>query len=133
MRDFAGDVVLSAALHAQTVANAAAASGSAVDRKGYDGAVILCTVGATAGVPTTISCAFKVEECETTALGWSAITDATKTLTAKDSSGEINLNLSGTKRYIRLVVTGTHTGGSSPTATCGGVVALGQAKTLPAA
>jgi len=132
MHDLAGDVISSVALYPQTVANAAAASGSAVDRRGYDGGVICCTVGATAGVPTTLSMAFKVEESADNA-EWTAITGKTSTLTSKDSSGEINLDLTGVKRYIRLVVTGTLTGGSSPTGTCAGIVTLGQARALPVA
>jgi len=130
MRDLGGEIVLSPALNAQSVANAAAASGSAVDRKGYDGAVILCTVGATGGAATSMSMAFKVEEGNNDG-EWAAISGKTATLTAKDSSSEINIDLSGVKRYVRVVVTGTLTGGTAPTGYCGAVVALGQSRNLP--
>ena len=133
MEDLGGSIKMLKALAPQVVT--AAASGAYVDRLGFQSAVFGINTGATAGVPTTYTTAWKVEESSesaiTSATGWSAITSATGTVAVMNSESYIDVNLKGCKRYVRLVVTMTATGGSSPSVLCSGGVALGEAYLLP--
>lgn len=109
--------------------------GAAIDRLGFLSAVIACAIGSAAGSPSAISATYKLQESDTTTDG--DFTDvsgaALAAMTANDSSGYIDANLQGLKRYIRVVCTVALTGGSTPTLPVAATVILGGADSLPAA
>ena len=115
-------------------AASAPTNGAALDRLGFDSAVAHCLIGSAAGSPTGISATFKLQESDTTDNGdFADVTGAAlAAMTANDASGRLRLNLSGRKRYIRVVCAVALTAGSSPTLPIAASVQLGGARNLPA-
>lgn len=114
---------------------AGAYAGSAIDRLGFLSGIVEVGVGAVSGTPTSFSVVAKIQESDTTTDG--DFTDvAGFTL---DSLAAINTNtfkgfdLTGLKRYIRVVVTPAFVGGTTPKVYLTGAVALGDSDTEPVA
>lgn len=109
--------------------------GVAIDRLGFQSAVLHGHVGAAAGAPTTQSAIFKIQESDTTTDG--DFTDvsgaALAAMTADNAAGYLDLNLQMRKRYIRVVCTVALAAGTTPTLPVAATVTLGGADTLPAA
>lgn len=108
-------------------------NGSGIDRQGYWSAVVTATLGTASGSPSAQTARFKVQESSDNST-WSDIDGATVDITADDTAGEIDLNLQGTERYIRVVFDASNssfTGGSSPTNDFVATVTLGGAQDLP--
>jgi len=131
MRDVGGSVKTLMGIAPVVKTADATINGPGIDRRGYEGAVFCLEVGAK-GDQTghTVDC--KIQESDDNS-SWSDVSGATFTqITTENTHGELNLNLQGRKRYVRMVVTITITGGSSPSIAVGGTVVLGNPKQLPA-
>jgi hypothetical protein len=108
-------------------------NGVIVDRFGFLDAVVHLGLGAATGTPTAQGVALKLQ---TGALAdGSDMADATgatiTALTADSLQAELDIDLSGYKRYIRAVVTTTFTGGTTPAIPVAVTVALGNATNIP--
>lgn len=105
------------------------ASGTVIDREGFLSAVLAASVGVITGSPTSATLTIKVEHCDTadgtfepardTMLDPEHVTSGgilkAVTVESKDMQ-QINLDLAGCKRYIKVTACITFTGGTSPAA-----------------
>lgn len=123
------------------VASAASATrnSAAIDRQNYLSAVLVATTGAATGSPTGIAVDAKVQDSADGSTGWADYVDPTTEataaiapVTAVNTLGKTNVNLSGAKRYIRVVETVALTAGTSPTIGIASHVILGGATVTPA-
>ena len=89
-------------------------NGPDIDRTGYNSAVLHVSTGAATGSPSAQTCDVKIQEKEEggsyTDVSGAAITQ----ITADNGDEELNIDLSGLKKYVRAVATTVLTGGSSP-------------------
>jgi len=115
-----------------------AVNGVIIDRRNFLSAYISLGLGATAGTPTGSQLAWIVQHGDASNLS-DVSTYATLTaLGAADAnftSGAAfneNVDLSGAKRYIRVVITPTFTAGTSPTVASAVAVILGDKAIQPA-
>jgi hypothetical protein len=107
-------------------------NGTAVDRDGFDSCVLHGQTGASTGTPTSFTYALKLQESDDGSTGWADITGAAiTTVTAASTAAKVNVNLSGSKRYIRAVETIAFVGGTSPTLAASSVIVLGGPDSLP--
>ncbi len=91
----------------------------AIDTLGMLGdAMVEVKTGAATGTPTSYSVACKVTECDTSGGSYADITGATATLAADGKHAQIRVSGLGTdrKRYIKISMTPSFTGGTSPKA-----------------
>ena len=109
-----------------------AINGVEIDRRGYNSLVVTCMTGQTDGSPSAQSHAFKVQASATSGSGYADVSGATATITADSTGSEINLDLRNVARYLRVVVTPSFTGGSTPNIELAASYALGEAKEKPA-
>lgn len=112
---------------------ATAIKGTAIDRTGFLSAIVTVGVGAVSGTPDSFSVASKLQESDTTTDGdFTDVTGATLTsLTAINTNTYKGFDLVGLKKYVRIVVTPTLTGGTNPKIYLTGAVALGDANIEP--
>jgi len=109
-----------------------AINGAAIDRMGFQSAVLHGRTGAATGTPTAQTYDLKLQDSADGSTGWTDIAGAAITqITAVDSEAEVNVNLAGAKKYIRAVGTVTLTGGTTPTLQVASAVVLGGASELP--
>lgn len=112
---------------------AATINGAAIDRQGYLSCVLHHACGAAAGSPTARTVDSKIQDSADGSTGWADLSGAAATqLTADNSEAEKNVDLSGAKRYIRVVETVAFTGGTTPTIPVAAEVVLAGRDTLPA-
>ena len=107
-------------------------NGPAVDRHTYNlprSAVVACQVGAETGSPTSKTVNYKLQDSPDNST-WADYGSAGTTITADDTDGELDLDLNGADRYVRVVVTVAFVGGTSPTVPVGATLVLGGADTL---
>lgn len=121
-------------------------SGNAVDREGFLSGILAVALGTATGTPDSISVKVALTECDTEGgsytgikdknafVGKTADADGAIMLTANATGNEvhnIDIDLAGCKRFVKVTVTVTCTGGSSPecTATC--AIALGDSQKQP--
>jgi len=108
------------------------ASGTVLSRAGYGSATFTFLTGAASGSPTAISVACKVQTGDAAnGSDMADISGATATITAENTAAEINVDLSGCKKYVRAYLTVTLTGGTSPTILVAATAALGDAEYKP--
>lgn len=109
-------------------------NGSGIDRVGYFSGVVVCAVGAASGSPSAQSVVFQLEESSDNST-FTAVSGATVTITADDTLGELDVDLSARKRYLRVVCTDAtaFTAGTTPANIVTSSIVLGGADTLPAA
>jgi hypothetical protein len=92
-------------------------NGIAIDRRGANSALVVVETVAATGAPDTALALITIEHCDVTTAGSFV---AFKTLTAAldvDAAGkymEYMVNLDGAKRYIRVSIDTTYTGGTTP-------------------
>jgi len=112
---------------------ASEALSAAIDTAGYNSALVEVINGAATGTPDSYSIAVKVTECDTSGGSYSDVSGATATITADGKHAQIRLEGLGTsrKRYIKISVTPTITGGTTPKVLIGAVALLGRAFTNP--
>ena len=110
---------------------AATVNGIAVDTKGFANLMAVAEVGAAEGSPSAQTFNAKLQEADTSGGSYTDITGAAITeITADDKSAQIQLLGLGTgtlKRFVRIVVVTTLTGGSTPKIEVAGIILLGQA------
>lgn len=108
-------------------------NGASIDRLGYDSCVLHVLTGAATGSPSAQTADFKIQDSAdgTTFADVSSETSAIDQITADNTDGELDLDLSGLRRYIRVVCVVALTGGTSPTWPVAASVALGGSDTLP--
>lgn len=112
---------------------AGAANGTVIDRLGFLDAVVHLRAGAASGSPTAQGVALKMQHGA--AADGSDMADvsgaAIAALDADNEEAQLDIDLSGYKRYIRAVVTTSFTGGSSPAIPSAVTIALGGADVEP--
>ncbi len=108
-------------------------SGSGIDRVGYYSGVVVCAIGAASGSPSAQSIVFQLEESSDNST-FAAVAGATVTITADDTLGELDVDLSARKRYLRVVCTDAtaFTAGTTPANIVTASIVLGGADSLPA-
>ena len=106
-------------------------SGGSVTKSPYESTVVSVMTGATSGSPTSFEVAAKLEHADTSGV-WDAVSGGTASIEAANTVAEINVNLNEVKRYMRVVLTPTFNGGSSPSVYVASAFALGQSKYGPA-
>lgn len=137
MKDISTEVkTLTAILPQVASGESVAINGFPIDRLGYEGAVVGCLIGNTSGDPTKFGVTFKMqhnsgEEDWADVAGYTYTVSGESTVNQARLSGEINVNLKGFARNVRVVVTPTFTGGSSPSIEIGAVIVLGEAQVQP--
>ena len=105
------------------------ASGEVIDREGFLSAVFAADVGSFTGEPTGATLSVKVEHCDTDSGSFETVPDTKldPEHTSKDgvlpaipvADGEavqVNIDLLGCKRYIKITPTISFEGGTSPAA-----------------
>lgn len=108
------------ALNPQSISGTAAVNGNAIDRLNAQAMNIELLYGATANSPTGTQLAVKIQHGDASNLSDAADFATVASLGATDANftaGNVSaygINLEGAKRYVRVVVTPTFTGGSSP-------------------
>ncbi len=112
---------------------AATINGAAIDRQDFDSCVLHAACGAASGTPTAQTVDAKLQDSPDGSTGWADIAGAAITqLAADNAEAEVDVDLSGAKRYIRAVVTVGFTGGITPKIPVAASVVLGGARALPA-
>ena len=123
---------------ANTSASGEVMTGLTIDRLGKRSAVAAFKFGALTGSPTASAVKLVVKSCDTSDGTYEAldeqhavIGDAEQTLEANGTL-KFQLDLSGQKRYIKLVPKVALTGGTTPSAAlAGSALVLGDADELP--
>lgn len=105
------------------------ASETVIDRKGFLSAVFAASVGAFTGSPTSAKLSVKVEHCDTADGTFETVSDTMlnpehttsdgilkEAVVAPKDTLQMNLDLIGCKRYIKITPTISFTGGTSPAA-----------------
>ena len=124
----------------QSVSGSSAVDGVSVDTQGYENAKLHVYAAEATGSPSAASLAVTLQESLDGSTNWSNALDNTNTVIGftlnAESAGAVNaariegLNLNR-KRYLRIVVTPTFTGGSSPAILAYGELIFGGAQELP--
>ena len=114
---------------------ATAINGPAVNRRGYQGAILVCQVGNTSGTPTRFGVTFKAQH-RSGETDWIDISGATKTwsgetVATQNQQDEIDVDLKGIAVDVRAVCTPTFTAGSSPKIEVAASWVLGEAAVEP--
>lgn len=122
------NVAVGVSLNPQAISGSSAVNGSGVDTKNYRDAMAVIRTGATSGAPDSFSIAGKVQDSADNS-SFADVTGLTFTaITAVSTTGLLRLNLMGDqRRYLRIVVTPTFSGGTSPSVELFGVILLGNA------
>lgn len=118
-------------------------NGPAIDRATpggvhYSSLTLHTATGATAGAPTTQAVDSKLQTSGDGATGWADYVPPGETaaaavaqITAASSNAEVDVNLEGAKRFIRVVETVAFTGGTAPTIGVSSTVILAGADRTP--
>jgi len=126
------DIATSLQIAPVSKSNSGTASGTVLSRVGYESATFTFLTGAASGSPTGISISCKVQTGD--AADGSDMVDipgATATITAENRAAEINVDLSGCKKYVRAYLTVSLSGGTSPSILVAAIAVLGDAKYKP--
>jgi len=112
---------------------AGSVNGLVIDRLGFEDAKVHLKVGAATGSPTAQGVSLKMQAGD--ASDGSDMADVSgdtiAALTTDNAEGNLNVDLSGYKRYLRVVATVTFTGGTTPAIPVAVTVALGNAREIP--
>lgn len=111
---------------------AGTADGTAVERTGYQSAVLYVMGGNASGTPSAQTLDASLQESATGTSAWTAITNAAITqITADGGDAKVSVDLSTAKKYIRSSIVTAFTDGSTPAWPCSASLILGGASTLP--
>jgi hypothetical protein len=122
---------------------AGARNGAAIDRSPaggihYNGLTLYAASGAETGAPSARTLDAKIQDSADGSTGWAdyippgqATVAAIPQITAANSEAEVDVDLSGAKRYVRVVETLAFTGGTAPTLGAQETVVLGGADRTP--
>jgi hypothetical protein len=130
-RYITGDALTNKRAVSPQSASAGSINGVAIDRLGYSSASFAVITGAVTGSPSAQTVDAKIQEADASGGTYTDVSGATVSITDADSIGEINVDLSGLKRYIRIVLTVSFTGGTSPAIEVASNCALGEAQYNP--
>lgn len=100
-----------------SIATDTAVNGTEIDRHTYDmqSCVLVVGTGSATGSPSAQSVAGKLQHTATTGTGYADVTNGAITaITADDTVATKDIDCSALNRFIRVVVTATLTGGSTP-------------------
>lgn len=112
-------------------------TGDAVDRDGFNSALLVAQAGTTHGSPTAVSIAIGIAHSDTSTGTYVPYTDpqtkesALLTLDSYNQTKQKKVDLSGAKQWITSYRTVTFTSGTSPVVLSGVTLILGGADTLP--
>lgn len=110
-------------------------NGTAIDRQVHGNplsCVLIGAVGAASGSPSAQTYDLKIQDSADGSTGWADVSGAALTqITADNTLGTKDVDLSAVKRYVRLVRVVGFTGGTSPAIECGESVVFGGAHDLP--
>jgi len=133
---FFDEQVMKVALQPQALSGSSDVNGIEIDTQAVGQkarmAQFLFAVGAATGTPSAVSINFRLQHTATTGSGYADFADTDvveslgKALTAVNTSNTINVELAGTKRFVRIVATPTFTGGTSPTIQATASARLGE-------
>ncbi len=124
-------------------ASAGTRNGASIDRSPaggvtYHSATLYAASGAETGAPSARTLDAKIQDSADGSTGWAdyippgqATVAAIAQITAANSEAEVDVDLSGAKRYVRVVETLGFTGGTSPTLGVQESVVLGGADRTP--
>lgn len=113
--------------------NGAGEDGAAIDRLGYQSALLAIDVGAVSGTPNSFAVNAVLYESADGTTGWTSVDDSAITeITTIDTKQVKEINLAGLKRYIKAVLQVEFVNGTSPEVLVAGALILGGADTLPA-
>lgn len=137
-----GSVVLQSPSVAPQVASAGAINGASVDTQGIIGgpplsAAVDVTTGAAGGGPTTQSATIQVQDSADNATFANYVppglaASPSVAITVVNGRATLAVDLSGARRYLRVVCTVAFTGGASPTLAVSSGFTFGGLKELPA-
>lgn len=126
------NIKLICALRPQAL-SAGTLNGPVIDRLGFEDAVLVVSSGAVSGSPTAQTLDAKIQHGS--AADGSDMVDvsglAITQITAANTDRQLDIDLVGLKRYIRVVVTAGFTEGTTPTIQASASLALGAAKEAP--
>ncbi len=111
---------------------AATITGAAIDRTGFNSCVLHAAAGAASGTPSAQTVDAKIQDSATS--GGSFVDfagGAITTITADDSDAEVDVDLSGAKAFVKVVVTVGFTGGTTPAIPVASTLALGGSEVEP--
>ena len=136
MRSIKDEISVAASVLPQS-APAGTINGAAIDRYAFSdpqSAVIHHMAGAVSGAPTAVSIATVLQDSPDGASGWANVASvpAPAALTAANTEANVGVDLSGARRYLRLVTTVGFTGGTSPAAVLAADVIMGGVQEMPA-
>lgn len=133
-RVFAGKTSGIGAFPPQDVSGSTAINGTIIDRKGIGSAKLILERAVVGGAPTAAAFAVIIQHGAAANLSDAATFVTLETALDVLLAGltEYLLNLEGAKRYIRVVVTPTYTGGTSPSNITAGEILLGDYAEDPA-
>jgi hypothetical protein len=120
-------------------------TGVAIDRKNYENALFVLSQGLSTGTPTDIDITWKVQHSDASTSGFADVSGtlvdetgttgfctgtavANATPESTSTATVLSVDLKPLKRYVKVVATLTHTGGSTPTTPVGATYALAQNK-----
>lgn len=106
-------------------------TGPSVDRQDFDSAVIHGMTGAATGTPTTQSVIYKLQDSADDSSFEDVANVDLAAMIADNDNGELDVNLSGLRRYVRLAAVVAFTGGSSPAIPIAATLTLGGARSRP--
>jgi len=112
---------------------AGSVNGTVVDRFGFLDAVVHLGLGVVSGAPSAQGVTLKLQTgAVADGSDMADVIGATIVALAVDNlQAELDIDLSGYKRYARVVVTTTFTGGTTPAIPVAVTVALGNATNIP--
>jgi len=111
---------------------AATITGAAIDRTGFNSCILHAAAGAATGAPSAQTVDAKIQDSATS--GGSFVDfpgGAITQITADDSDAEVDIDLSGAKAFIKVVVTVAFTGGTTPAIPVASTLALGGSEVEP--
>jgi hypothetical protein len=119
------------------------ASGAVIDRDGFLSGIFAASVGSITGSPTAAKLKIAVTESDTSDGNYAACADPRVIVEGTDeweidleaSAPALNINvdldLVGCKRFVKVTATVTLTGGTTPASTNAYAIALGDAQVTP--
>jgi len=109
-------------------------NGDAIDRLGFNGALLVLQVGSATGTPTTKSAAAKLQESTDGSTNWGDVSGAAiSAITTNNQISHKSVSLKGCKRYVRAVTTVALTEGTTPALPVSATILLGGSDSEPVA
>lgn len=118
-------------------------SAAVIDRDGFLSGIFAASIGTITGSPTAAKLGIAITECDTSGGTYAAVKD-THVIVGGEDEWEIDLDattpaldinvdldLVGCKRFVKITATVTLTGGTTPSSTNAYAIALGDAQITP--